>query len=125
VLPAANKDEGKRAITYYSVVEHAGSKAAWIALLPVTGRTHQLRAHCAAIGTPILGDGKYGGAKAHLAGAPNARLLHLHARSLAIPHPRGGWLRVAAPLPPHMRSTWAFFGFSSDTAEDPFAELEL
>jgi 23S rRNA pseudouridine955/2504/2580 synthase len=91
----------------------------------VTGRTHQLRVHCAAIGTPILGDGKYGGARALIAGVPNARLLHLHARALRIPHPRGGWLEVEAPLPPHMAETWEFFGFSADTPGDPFAELEL
>jgi 23S rRNA pseudouridine955/2504/2580 synthase len=120
-----DEDEGKRAVTYYRVIENAGAKAAWVALLPVTGRTHQLRVHCAAIGTPILGDGKYGGARALLAGVPNARLLHLHARALRIPHPRGGWLKVEAPLPPHMAETWHFFGFSSDTPQDPFAELEL
>ena len=95
-----------------------------VALLPVTGRTHQLRAHCAALGTPILGDGKYGGSGAQLAGGAAARGLHLHARSLAIPHPQGGTLSVTAPLPPHMRRMWEFFGFDADVA-DPFAELEL
>ena len=92
-------------MTYYRVIDHAGGRASWLALLPVTGRTHQLRAHCAAIGTPILGDGKYGGATAHLAGVAAAHRLHLHARSLEIPHPVGGTLRVTAPLPPHMRET--------------------
>lgn len=116
--------EGKPAITYYRVMDHAGSEASWLALLPVTGRTHQLRAHCAALGTPILGDGKYGGAAAHLAGGAAAHRLHLHARSLEIPHPKRGTLRVAAPLPPHMRQIWEFFGFERD-ARDPFAELEV
>jgi 23S rRNA pseudouridine955/2504/2580 synthase len=115
---------GKSAVTYYRVIDHAGERASWLALLPVTGRTHQLRAHCAAVGTPILGDGKYGGAAAHLAGVPGARRLHLHARGLSIPHPLGGTLEVTAPLPPHMRQTWAFFGFPGDV-EDPFAELDL
>ena len=63
------------------------TRFAWLALEPVTGRTHQLRVHCAAIGTPILGDGKYGGAAAHPAGVPQARKLHLHARAIALPHP--------------------------------------
>lgn len=117
-------EEGRRAVTYYRVIDKAGSQASWLALMPVTGRTHQLRAHCAAIGTPILGDAKYGTAAAHLAGIPGARRLHLHARSLSLPHPLGGRLEVTAPLPPHMRQTWEFFGFSN-YAIDPFAELDL
>jgi 23S rRNA pseudouridine955/2504/2580 synthase len=117
-------EEGRHAVTYYRVLDSAGRRASWLALLPVTGRTHQLRAHCAAIGTPILGDGKYGGAGAQLAGVPGGRLLHLHARAIAIPHPLGGTLSATAPLPPHMRATWEFFGFAAD-AGDPFAELEL
>jgi 23S rRNA pseudouridine955/2504/2580 synthase len=116
-------DQGKDAITYYTVVDSAGDKASWLALLPLTGRTHQLRAHCAAIGTPILGDGKYGGAAAHLP-VNAAHRLHLHARSLDIPHPAGGTLSVTAPLPPHMKRMWDFLGFAADTP-NPFAELEL
>jgi 23S rRNA pseudouridine955/2504/2580 synthase len=118
----ADAEEGKRAITYYHVAESVGSQASWLALLPVTGRTHQLRAHCAAIGTPILGDAKYGAAAAHLTGVPDAKRLHLHARSLSIPHPLGDTLRVSAPLPRHMRRSWEFFGFPNDF-EDPFADL--
>jgi 23S rRNA pseudouridine955/2504/2580 synthase len=119
-----DSDEGRHAITYYRVIANAGTQASWLALMPITGRTHQLRAHCAAIGTPILGDGKYGGVAAHLAGVPGSRRLHLHARSLAIPHPLGGTLEVTAPLPPHMRRVREFFGFAGDIA-DPFADLEL
>src|SRR5215472_12545274 len=118
----ADAEEGKRAITYYHVAESVGSEASWLALFPVTGRTHQLRAHCAAIGTPILGDAKYGAAAGHLAGVPGLRKLHLHARSLAIPHPLGGTLRVTAPLPTHLRQSWEFFGFADDV-EDLFADL--
>ena len=118
----ADAEEGKRAITYYHVAESVGSEASWLALLPVTGRTHQLRAHCAAIGTPILGDAKYGAAAAHLTGVPDAKRLHLHARSLAIPHPLGDTLRVTSPLPRHMRRSWEFFGLPDDI-EDPFADL--
>jgi 23S rRNA pseudouridine955/2504/2580 synthase len=117
-------EEGRRAVTYYQVIDSAGAQASWLALMPVTGRTHQLRAHCAAIGTPILGDAKYGETAVHLAGVPGSRTLHLHARSLSLPHPLGGTLEVTAPLPPHMRRTWDFFGFP-DEIEDPFAELDL
>src|SRR5207237_7944635 len=117
-------EQGKHAVTSYRVVDHAGTRASWLALLPVTGRTHQLRAHCAALSTPILGDGKYGGSAAQLAGGSAAHRLHLHARSLEIPHPAGGTLRVTAPLPPHMRRMWEFFGFAAD-AGAPFAEREL
>ena len=117
-------DEGKAAVTFYRVIDNAGDRASWLALLPLTGRTHQLRAHCAAIGTPILGDGKYGGAAAHLPGGAAAHRLQLHARGLEIPHPAGFTLRVSAPLPAHMRRMWAFFGFAAD-APDPFAGLEL
>jgi 23S rRNA pseudouridine955/2504/2580 synthase len=120
----ADTEDGKDAVTYYRVIDHAGDRASWLALLPVTGRTHQLRAHCAALGTPIIGDGKYGVAAAHLAGVVAAKGLHLHAQSLAIPNPAGGILRVTAPLPPHMRETWDLLGFAGDSA-DPFAELEL
>ena len=119
----ADDEDGKRAVTYYRVLDHAGDRASWLALLPVTGRTHQLRAHCAALGTPIIGDAKYGGNAADLAGIVAASRLHLHARTLEIPSPEGGTLRVTAPLPPHMRESWDLLGFSSD-AGDPFAELD-
>lgn len=117
-------EEGKDAVTYYTVVDSAGDRASWLALLPLTGRTHQLRAHCEAIGTPILGDGKYGGAAAHALGGAAARRLHLHARTLEIPHPAGFTLKVTAPLPPHMKRMWEFLGFAGD-APDPFRELDL
>ena len=106
----ADEDEGKRAITDYTVIDHAGKKAAWVELIPRTGRTHQLRAHCAALGTPILGDGKYGGRTAMLQGIETRRV-HLHARAIEMPHPSGGMLRVTAPLPDFMQETWRFLGF--------------
>jgi 23S rRNA pseudouridine955/2504/2580 synthase len=104
--------EGLRAVTDYRVVERAGPRAAWLELEPITGRTHQLRLHCAVVGTPILGDGKYGGRAAFLPGSAPGRGLHLHARAIAIPHPSGGILEVEAPLPGHMLATWDFFGFT-------------
>jgi 23S rRNA pseudouridine955/2504/2580 synthase len=119
-----DEDEGRHAVTRYSMIERAGNRAAWVALMPETGRTHQLRAHCVILGTPILGDGKYGGIEAHLARENLSRKLHLHARSIKIPHPRKGWIEATAPLPPHMLETWKFFGFSSETDGDPFAGFE-
>lgn len=105
---------GARAVTDYRVVERAGRKAAWLALEPVTGRTHQLRAHCLALGTPILGDGKYGGSAAFLEGLTPKVRLHLHARALRIPHPAGGVLTLEAPLPEDMRQTWRLLGFATN-----------
>lgn len=104
--------QGVRAITEFRVLDAAKRRAAWLELRPLTGRTHQLRVHCAeGLGTPILGDGKYGGAEAHMEGLSGA--LHLHARALRLPHPDGGWLEVAAGLPPHMAETFRFFGFEA------------
>jgi len=107
-------EAGLRAVTEFRIIEQAGRRAAWLLLEPLTGRTHQLRVHCAAIGTPILGDGKYGGAEAVLEGDQISRKLHLHARWIEIPHPSGGVLAVTAPLPDHMRATWHFLGFSEE-----------
>jgi 23S rRNA pseudouridine955/2504/2580 synthase len=122
VVAVAQEDErGRPAVSRYAVIERAGQKAAWLALTPLTGRTHQLRVHCALIGTPIVGDGKYGGEAARLGGVIPDKL-HLHARALSLPHPEGGMLRVRAPLPPHMQETWRIFGFDPDAAADPFPE---
>ena len=132
VLPdeVASTPGAKRAQTDYAVIEALARRAAWVALVPVTGRTHQLRAHMAEFGHPIAGDGKYGGSKqenlgdgwgAGLGGALS-RKLHLHARSLTLRHPvTGATLHLVAPLPDHMARTWEFFGWSpSDAPADPF-----
>ncbi|MBM3480485.1 MAG: RluA family pseudouridine synthase [Alphaproteobacteria bacterium] len=116
---AQDDEEGKRAVTLYATVDHALDRCAWLAMRPVTGRTHQLRVHAAvALGTPIVGDTKYGGQRALLATDAISPQLHLHARSIDLPHPAGGRLRVAAPLPPHMRATWKFFGFEPGAGTD-------
>lgn len=122
---AEDEDDGKRALTVYSVLENLGKQAAFVALWPRTGRTHQLRVHMNAIGTPILGDGKYGGQGAFLPGAELPKKLHLHARRIIIPHPRNPRpIDVTAPLPDHMRTTWSYLGFDPSLGGDPFEELE-
>ncbi|RMF12567.1 MAG: RluA family pseudouridine synthase [Alphaproteobacteria bacterium] len=113
--------DGKRAVTLYRVMDRAARKAAWLALMPLTGRTHQLRVHCVHMGHPIVGDGKYGGKAAHLAGQVSGKL-HLHARRIVLDHPRGGTIDVTAPLPAHMAESWRLFGFNADENVDPFPE---
>jgi 23S rRNA pseudouridine955/2504/2580 synthase len=117
---AVDEEDGRRAVTYYRVVESAHKKAAWLELEPRTGRTHQIRAHCALLGVPIQGDGKYGSRAAYLAGQGISRKLHLHARAIEIPHPRKGVIRAVAPLPSHMAASFAFFGFLERAAGEPF-----
>jgi 23S rRNA pseudouridine955/2504/2580 synthase len=117
---AVDEEAGLHAVTYYRVVDRALKKAAWLELEPRTGRTHQLRAHCALLGNPIQGDGKYGGQEAYLAGQGVSRKLHLHARAIDVPHPRKGTIRVVAPLPAHMTASFDFFGFDPASAGDPF-----
>ena len=105
-----DEENGQRAVTRYRIVERAGNRAAWVELEPLTGRTHQLRVHLAAIGHPILGDGKYGGQDAFLTGAVS-RKMHLHARRLVISEPGGGKLDVTAELPEHFAATMDVLGF--------------
>ena len=120
VMP--DEDDGKPAITRFQVVSHAGDKLAWLALMPITGRTHQLRAHCVALGTPILGDGKYGGRGSRPEGVPEPRKLHLHARTLILPRPDGSVVKLTAPLPAHMKATWRFLGFEESEGKGLFEE---
>ena len=113
------EENGQTARTRYRVIERAGNRAAFVELQPFTGRTHQLRVHMAAIGHPIVGDGKYAGQEAFLTGAIS-RKLHLHARRLRIDHPDGGRIDVTAEPPEHFAATLASLGF------DPAAgDLEL
>jgi 23S rRNA pseudouridine955/2504/2580 synthase len=122
--PAERNDkEGARAVTDYRTLDNAAQKLAWLELQPLTGRTHQLRVHCVAMRTPILGDEKYeepdqnGAFRATVAGLSDA--LHLHARALSLPHPAGGTLVVEADLPPHKQATFATLGFTAPPAAKP------
>ena len=105
-----SEERGLPAKTRWRVVDRAGNRAAWVELQPLTGRTHQLRAHMAAIGHPIVGDAKYGGPEAFLTGGIS-RKLHLHARRIRIDAPDGGAIDVTAELPPHFSESLATLGF--------------
>ena len=109
------------AVTYYAVVETAAQKLAWISLKPVTGRTHQLRAHMAHVGNPIIGDPKYFNIENWELPGGMQNKLHLLARRIVVPHPRGGTIDVSAPLPPHMQQSWSLLGFDA-TRYDPIEE---
>ncbi len=124
----------KRAHTLYATLYRVAGRAAWVAMEPITGRTHQLRAHMAAIGHPIIGDGKYGGSgQENLGDGWGAQLggiiskkLHLHARQASFQHPvTRKTITVKAPLPDHMKHSWDTFGWAEDlAADDPFEELQ-
>ncbi|MEK9662118.1 MAG: RluA family pseudouridine synthase [Alphaproteobacteria bacterium] len=114
---AVAEEGGLSAVTDYFVGEAIGTRLSWLVLRPRTGRTHQLRAHCAALGTPIVGDGKYGGAAAFVDGI--AQRLHLHARQLRFRHPATGkMLRIVAPMDGHMAESWRFLGLDADADSD-------
>jgi len=119
---AKHGEEGaSHAVTYYAVVETAAHRLAWLSLKPVTGRTHQLRVQLAHIGHPIVGDPKYFDIQNwQLPGGMQNRL-HLLARRIAVPHPRGGTIDVTAPLPAHMQQSWSLIGLDAsryDPIED-------
>jgi 23S rRNA pseudouridine955/2504/2580 synthase len=107
------QDVAMHATTHYSVIDRVANKAAWVSLKPVTGRQHQLRAHMAMIGHPIVGDNKYEGGLDLPAENIDAKL-HLHARRLILPHPfTGGKIDATAPLPQHMARSWDLLGFDA------------
>ncbi len=112
---AAHGDEGaSHAVTYYAVVETSAQKLAWVSLKPVTGRTHQLRAHMAHIDHAIVGDPKYFNKENWQLPGGLQKRLHLLARRIVIPHPRGGFIDATAPLPPHMLQSWNLLGLEAD-----------
>ena len=123
----------KRASTLYATLYRVASRAAWVAMEPITGRTHQLRAHMAEIGHPIAGDGKYGGSGqenmgdgwgAQIGGVISKKL-HLHARMMRFENPHTRKLiTITAPMPDHMAASWETFGWTEDlAAEDPFEDI--
>ena len=123
-----DEENGQKSRTRYRVIERAGNRAAFVELQPHTGRTHQLRVHMAAIGHPIVGDGKYAGQESYLTGSIS-RKLHLHARRLRIDHPDGGRIDVTAEPPEHFAATLASLGFDPaggdlelDEAREPTRE---
>lgn len=114
-------ENGQAARSRYRVIERAGNRAAWVMLEPHTGRTHQLRVHMAAIGHPIVGDGKYGGKDAFLTGTIS-RKMHLHARRIRIDHPDGAPLDVTAEPPEHFRESLLSLGFDPNEGDLPLDE---
>ncbi len=113
------EDDEQHAVTLYSVIDKASKIASWLSMKPLTGRQHQLRAHAAHIATPIFGDNKYNGDADLPDGVENR--LHLHARRIVFPHPRGGTVDITAPLPEHMARTFELLGFNAsryDSSDD-------
>jgi 23S rRNA pseudouridine955/2504/2580 synthase len=111
-----DEKDGLPSRSRYRVIERAGNRTCWVELQPHTGRTHQLRVHMAAIGHPIVGDGKYGGKDAFLTGTIS-RKMHLHARRIRIDHPDGGVIDVRADLPPHIAESFADLGFDLELGD--------
>ena len=123
-------EDAQHSVTYYATVDKVHDRLAWLSMKPITGRTHQLRAHAEAIGHPIIGDPKYGVMPKDdprrtdpLRQVPDGieRKLHLLARRLVLPNPRGGVLDVTAPLPPHMKASFDLLGFDV-SAYDPIED---
>jgi 23S rRNA pseudouridine955/2504/2580 synthase len=111
------QDRAQSAVTHYAVVDRAGQAVSFVSLKPVTGRQHQLRAHMAILGHPIMGDEKYPSGAELPQGVENR--LHLHARRISFPHPSGeGVVDVTAPLPAHMRQSFTLFGFDDGANAD-------
>ncbi|MBR9826886.1 MAG: RluA family pseudouridine synthase [Alphaproteobacteria bacterium] len=120
---ARHGDDGaQHALSRYTVVADAGQKASWVALRPVTGRTHQLRVHLQAMGTSVLGDKKY---PCHRPAPEDLdQQLCLHARRLELPRDKGT-LVIEAPLPKHMNRIFDKLGFDTRDADEETIEEQL
>ncbi len=113
-------ENGQKAQTLYHVVDSLAKKVSWLEMMPLSGRTHQLRVHCLTLNTPIVGDGKYMDKTRENMGLQDENKLHLHARAIKIPHPRKGTLEIFAKIPQHIKNSFEFLGFDEKTAENPF-----
>ncbi len=120
MAPADLSDpRAETAETEYVTLARAGPRAAWMALWPHTGRTHQLRAHMLFLGHPIVGDPKYNTPASQT--LSEGLKLQLHARRLVLPHPSRGTLSLEAPISKEMRAGFERFGFDPQEADpDPF-----
>ena len=118
-----DREMGKKAISNYRTVSFAGRRLTWLELEPLTGRTHQLRAHCSLLGTPILGDGKYGGQGAFVDAEDVEKKLHLHARAIDLPLPGGGRKIIEAGLEGHLQASFEYLGFTELEAGPSFEAL--
>ena len=113
-------ENGQKAQTLYHVIDSLARKVSWLEMMPLSGRTHQLRVHCLTLNTPIVGDGKYMDKTRETMGLKDEDRLHLHARAIKIPHPRKGTLEIYAKIPQHIKDSFEFLGFDEKSAQDPF-----
>ncbi len=98
-----DENSPQNATTHFSIIAKSKHNVAYLKLQPITGRTHQLRAHLAHINCPILGDGKYGGKKAFIDGIANK--IHLHSHSLSIKLPNNKEITITAPITKHIEKS--------------------
>ncbi len=117
-------ENGQKAQTLYRVIDSLAKKTSWLEMMPLSGRTHQLRVHCLTLNTPIVGDGKYMDKQRENMGLADENKLHLHARAIKIPHPRKGMLEIFAKIPQHIKTSFEFLGFDEKQASKPFDFFE-
>lgn len=117
-------ENGQKAQTLYHVIDSLAKKVSWLEMMPLSGRTHQLRVHCIALNTPIVGDPKYYDKQRESMGLLDENKLHLHARAIKIPHPTKGMLEIYAKIPQHIHNSFDFLGFDEKQATRPFDYFE-